>query len=75
MVLILKQRPGAASIARAGVLVSGSDGVFSLGHPWGTLATVRDLRDSPQSQKSRYFADSETQKTPWIAGDSQKTHS
>ena len=49
--------------------------LLSLGHPWGTLAPVGIPRWSPSSQKSRYFEDSETQKTPQILGDSRKTHS
>ncbi len=33
-----------------------------LGHPWGTLATVRGLWVSSPSQKSRYFTASETRR-------------
>ncbi len=58
-----------------GLMACGFAWVFSLGHPWGTLATVRDPADSLPSQKSRYFADSGTQETPRIVGDSRRTHS
>ena len=49
--------------------------IILLGHPWGTLATVSDLRVSPLSQKSRFYAGSETPESPWTVRDPHRTHS
>ncbi len=46
-----------------------------LGHPWGTLATVRGLLSSPQSRNPQFHWDFETQETPRIVGDSHHRHS
>jgi hypothetical protein len=46
-----------------------------LGHPWGTLATVRSLQTFRASQKFRYHKDFETQETPRISEDRPEEHS
>jgi hypothetical protein len=51
------------------------DAPTPLGHPWGTLATVRDLWASPLAQESRFYWDFESQESPRVVTDCQKTRS
>jgi hypothetical protein len=45
------------------------------GVSFGSLAIVRDLRDSLAPQKSRFFWDFQSLETPLIVRDLPKTHS